>query len=78
MDMPLYRIDPSVEVTKYIGESEKNGERFSTRMKDSMLFIFFDEVDTLFGKRTEIKDGHGRKPCRKPDLFFGSSGKGVR
>jgi len=78
MDMPHYRIAPSVEVTKYIGETEKKRRKILDADERFNAILFFDEIDTLFGKRTEIKDGHGRKPCRKPDLFFGSSGKGVR
>jgi vesicle-fusing ATPase len=48
LSLPLYRIDLSQVVNKYIGETEKNLRRL------------FDEADALFGKRTEVKDSHDR------------------
>ena len=60
LDLPLYRIDLSQVVNKYIGETEKNLKRIfdAAELADSVLF--FDEADALFGKRTEVKDAHDR------------------
>ena len=56
----LYRVDLSVVVSKYIGETEKNLGRVFDAAKKSGAVLFFDEADALFGKRTNVKDGHDR------------------
>jgi SpoVK/Ycf46/Vps4 family AAA+-type ATPase len=57
---PLFRIDLSAVVSKYIGETEKNLERIFDAAKSSNAVLFFDEADALFGKRTQIADVHDR------------------
>src|SRR6266513_2318291 len=47
-------------VSKYIGETEKNLRRVFAAAKKNGAVLFFDEVDALFGKRTELKDSHDR------------------
>ncbi len=45
---------------KYIGETEKHLEQaFSFAQKTNML-LFFDEADSLFGKRGEVVEGRDR------------------
>ena len=56
----LYRVDLSVIVSKYIGETEKNLERVFTDAENKNWVLFFDEADALFGKRTNVKDAHDR------------------
>ncbi len=58
--MPLYRIDLSQVVNKYIGETEKNLSRLFDAADSADVILFFDEADALFGKRTEVKDAHDR------------------
>lgn len=58
--LPLYRIDLSQIVDKYIGESEKNLQRLFDRMEGAGAILFFDEADALFGKRSEVRDSHDR------------------
>lgn len=60
LDLPLYRIDLSQVVNKYIGETEKNLRRLFDAADASDVILFFDEADALFGKRTEVKDSHDR------------------
>jgi len=60
LKLDLYRIDLSMTVSKYIGESTKNIERILSRSSNMDVILFFDEADALFGKRTEIKDAHDR------------------
>jgi ATPase family associated with various cellular activities (AAA) len=60
LDLPLYRIDLSQVVNKYIGETEKNLRRLFDAADASDVVLFFDEADALFGKRTEVKDAHDR------------------
>jgi hypothetical protein len=60
LQLDLYRIDLSAVVNKYIGETEKNLRRLFDAADDSGAILFFDEADSLFGKRTEVKDSHDR------------------
>ena len=60
MDAPVYGVDLSVVVSRYIGETEKNLGRIFDRAREESAILFFDEADALFGKRTEISDAHDR------------------
>jgi ATPase family associated with various cellular activities (AAA) len=60
LDLPMYRIDLSQVVNKYIGETEKNLKRLFDLADISDTILFFDEADALFGRRTEVKDAHDR------------------
>jgi len=56
----IYRIDISQTVSKYIGETEKNLDRVFCAAEHANAVLFFDEADSLFGKRSEVKDAHDR------------------
>jgi AAA+ superfamily predicted ATPase len=56
----LYRIDLSAVVSKYIGETEKNLASAFEEAERAGAVLFFDEADSLFGKRTEVRDAHDR------------------
>jgi hypothetical protein len=60
LGLPMYRIDLSQVVNKYIGETEKNLRRLFDAADAADVILFFDEADALFGKRTEVKDAHDR------------------
>ena len=60
LQLPMYRIDLSQVVNKYIGETEKNMKRLFDAADVSDAILFFDEADSLFGRRTEVKDAHDR------------------
>ncbi|MGD8932290.1 MAG: ATP-binding protein [Chromatiales bacterium] len=53
---PLYRVDLSAVMNKYIGESEKNLAQLLDYAAASDVVLLFDEADALFGSRTEGKD----------------------
>jgi len=57
---PVFRVDLSTLVSKYIGETEKNLERLFLKAKNRDWILFFDEADSIFGKRTGVKDAHDR------------------
>ncbi|TVQ05329.1 MAG: ATP-binding protein [Balneolaceae bacterium] len=57
---PVFRIDLSQTVSKYIGETEKNLEKLFSRAENKDWILFFDEADALFGKRTDVSDSHDR------------------
>ena len=56
----VYKIDLSMIVSKYIGETEKNLELLFARAEDKDWILFFDEADALFGKRTGVRDAHDK------------------
>jgi hypothetical protein len=60
LGLPMYRIDLSQVVNKYIGETEKNLKQLFDAADVSDVILFFDEADSLFGKRTEVSDAHDR------------------
>lgn len=57
---PVFRIDLSRVVSKYIGETEKNLSRLFDKAEHKEWILFFDEADALFGKRTDIRDAHDK------------------
>ena len=60
LGLDIYKIDLSLIVSKYIGETEKNLSKIFTEAETSNAILFFDEADALFGKRSEVKDSHDR------------------
>ena len=60
LGMELYRVDLSQVTSKYIGETEKNLESVFREAEHSNVILFFDEADSLFGKRTEVKDSNDK------------------
>lgn len=56
----VYRIDLSMVVSKYIGETEKNLGRVFQQAESKNWILFFDEADALFGKRSETRSAHDR------------------
>ena len=56
----VYRVDLSVIVSKYIGETEKNLARVFDYAEKQKWILFFDEADALFGKRTQTSSANDR------------------
>ncbi len=56
----VFKIDLSLVVSKYIGETEKNLGSLFDKAKDKDWILFFDEADALFGKRTSVTHAHDR------------------
>jgi SpoVK/Ycf46/Vps4 family AAA+-type ATPase len=55
LDMELFRVDVSRIVSKWVGETEKNLARVFNEAERSNAIILFDEADSLFAKRTEVR-----------------------
>ncbi|MFO0744983.1 MAG: ATP-binding protein [Myxococcota bacterium] len=60
LGMEVFRIDLSRTVSKYIGETEKNLGRIFDEAAKSQSILLFDEADSLFAKRTEVKSSVDR------------------
>ena len=56
----VYRVNLSMVVSKYIGETEKNLDLLFARAENKDWILYFDEADSLFGKRTDVKDAHDK------------------
>ncbi|MDD7177222.1 MAG: ATP-binding protein [Lachnospiraceae bacterium] len=56
LGLPLYHINLSQIVDKYIGETEKHLEEIFSNAEKSNIILFFDEADAVFSKRSEVSD----------------------
>lgn len=57
---PLFRVDLGMLVSKYIGETEKNLSALFDAASGRKAVLLFDEADSLFGKRGEVRDARDR------------------
>jgi hypothetical protein len=60
LGLPLYRVDLASVSSKYIGETEKNLAQLFARAEQAEVVLLFDEADSLFGRRTDVKDSNDR------------------
>ena len=60
LSLPLYRVDLSQIISKYIGETQKNLNEIFEQARKTNVILFFDEADALFAKRTEVKDSNDK------------------
>jgi ATPase family protein associated with various cellular activities (AAA)/winged helix domain-containing protein len=60
LNLDLYRIDLSRIMSKWIGETEQNLARVFDAAEDGQAIVLFDEADSLFAKRTEVKSSVDR------------------
>ena len=60
LGVELYRVDLSRVVSKYIGETEERLGALFSEAGQVGAALLFDEADSLFGKRTDIKSAHDR------------------
>lgn len=56
----LYKVDLSAVVSKWIGETEKNLSRIFAEAEHSNGWLFFDEGESLFGSRGDIRQAQDR------------------
>jgi SpoVK/Ycf46/Vps4 family AAA+-type ATPase len=60
LGLELYRVDVSRITSKWIGETEKNLGSLFDAAEDGQVLLLFDEADSLFAKRTEVKSSVDR------------------
>jgi hypothetical protein len=58
--LPVFRIDLSMVVSKWVGETEKNLRGIFDQATHKNWILFFDEADSLFGKRTSTNSSNDR------------------
>ena len=56
----MFRVDLSKVVSKYIGETEKNLARVFDEASHCKAILLFDEADSLFSKRTEVRNSNDK------------------
>jgi hypothetical protein len=60
LGLELYRVDVSRLTSKWLGETEKNLASLFDAAEDGQVMLLFDECDSLFAKRTEVKNSSDR------------------
>ncbi|MBG0562869.1 ATP-binding protein [Actinoplanes aureus] len=60
LGLDLLKVDLSQLVSKWVGETEKNLELVFRQAEESQAVMFFDEADSLFGKRGDVRHGTDR------------------
>jgi hypothetical protein len=60
LGLELYRVDVSRITSKWIGETEKNLGALFDAAEEGQVMLLFDEADSLFAKRTEVKSSVDR------------------
>jgi len=60
LDLELYQIDLSKVVSKWVGETEKQLAKIFEAADVGHALLLFDEADSLFAKRTEVKSAVDR------------------
>ena len=60
LDREVYRIDLSMIVSKYVGETEKNLALLFDKAENQDWILFFDEADSLFSKRTSVNSANDK------------------
>lgn len=56
LGLPLYHVNLSQLVDKYIGETEKHLEEIFSNAQKNNLILFFDEADSVFSRRSQVSD----------------------
>ncbi|HEY5938870.1 MAG TPA: ATP-binding protein, partial [Kofleriaceae bacterium] len=60
LGLELYRIDLSRVVSKWLGETEKHLAEVFDAAEDGQVVLLFDEADSLFARRTEVRTSNDR------------------
>jgi SpoVK/Ycf46/Vps4 family AAA+-type ATPase len=60
LGLELYRVDVSRISSRWLGETEKNLGALFDAAEDGQVMLLFDEADTLFARRTEVKTSADR------------------
>ena len=64
LGLELVRIDLSTVTSKWVGETEKHLAKIFDEAQTANAMLLFDEADSLFGKRTELKSALYASPNR--------------
>lgn len=71
LGLPLFRLDLAAVVSKFIGETEENLGRLLDQAEAADAVLLMDEADSLFGARTEARDGTDRFANNQTNYLLG-------
>jgi adenylate kinase family enzyme len=60
LGLDMYRVDLARVVSKWVGETEKNLAEVFDAAEDGQVLVLFDEADSLFAKRTDVRTSNDR------------------
>ena len=60
LDLDIYQVDLAQIVSKWVGETEKSLGKVFDQAERAHAVLLFDEADSLFAKRTEVKGANDR------------------
>jgi hypothetical protein len=60
LGLDLYQVDLSKVMSKWIGETERNLSTIFDAAEDGQVVLLFDEADSLFARRTEVRSSNDR------------------
>ncbi len=60
LDLDMYQVDLAQVVSKWVGETEKQLGQVFDQAERAHAVLLFDEADSLFAKRTEVKGANDR------------------
>src|SRR5262249_56487435 len=60
LDLDIYQVDLATIVSKWVGETEKQLSKVFDQAERAHAVLLFDEADSLFAKRTEVKSSNDR------------------
>ncbi|GMV42337.1 MAG: hypothetical protein AMXMBFR64_40530 [Myxococcales bacterium] len=60
LGLDLYMVDLSQVTSKYVGETEKQLDRIFSLAEQTHAMLLFDEADSLFARRTEVRSSNDR------------------
>ncbi len=60
LGLGLFRVNVGQVLSKYVGETEKNLNRVFAEARSAHAVLLFDEADSLFSKRVDVKQANDR------------------
>jgi len=66
----LLRVDLPAVVSKWVGETEKNLQQVFAEAEDANAVMFFDEAESFFAKRGEVKGAQDRWAMMETDYLL--------
>ena len=70
LGLDMFRVDLSSVVSRWVGETEKNLREIFDAAEGGAAVILFDEADSLFGSRGEVKQAQDRFANQEVSFYY--------
>jgi SpoVK/Ycf46/Vps4 family AAA+-type ATPase len=70
LEKDLLRVDLPAVVSKWVGETEKNLQQVFAEAEDANAVMFFDEAESFFAKRGEVRGAQDRWAMMETDYLL--------